>query len=248
MARELARYNIDIAALAETHLPGEGQLTEVGAGYSFFWSGKPDRERHESGVGFAIKTLICQKLQSLPKAINDRLMTLRLPLSANKNVTIISAYAPTMTNTEETKAKFYDDLDQLLRTVPRKDKLILLGDFNARVGCDSDTWPSIIGRHGVGKMNSNGLFLLTKCSEHALVITNTLFSMQDKFKTSWMHPRSKCWHLIDYVITRQRDIRDVRITRVMRGADCWTDHMMLRSKFNLQFKPQYRPQQRSVKK
>jgi len=36
VALELARYNIDIAALSETRLHGEDSLTEVGAGYAFF--------------------------------------------------------------------------------------------------------------------------------------------------------------------------------------------------------------------
>ena len=48
-----------------------------------------------------------------------------------------------------------------------------------------------------------------------------------------MHSRSKSWHLIDYVIVRQRDTEDVRITRVMRGADATTDHMLLRTKLKL---------------
>ena len=37
-------------------------------------------------------------LDKPPKGINDRLMTLRLPLQGKKFATIISAYAPTMTN------------------------------------------------------------------------------------------------------------------------------------------------------
>ena len=41
-------------------------------------------------------------------------MTLRLPLSGNKHETIISAYAPTMTNPSEVKDKFYDDLDNII--------------------------------------------------------------------------------------------------------------------------------------
>ncbi|BFY98783.1 hypothetical protein BsWGS_01823 [Bradybaena similaris] len=40
IARELNRYKIDIAALSETRLAGEGQITEDGAGYTFFWSGR----------------------------------------------------------------------------------------------------------------------------------------------------------------------------------------------------------------
>ena len=36
LARELKRYNIDIAALSNTHLTDEGQISEVGAGYTIF--------------------------------------------------------------------------------------------------------------------------------------------------------------------------------------------------------------------
>ena len=35
-ARELARYHVDIAALSETRIGNEGQLTEDGGGYCFF--------------------------------------------------------------------------------------------------------------------------------------------------------------------------------------------------------------------
>lgn len=35
--------------------------------------------------------------------------------------------------------------------------------------------------------------------------------------------------MLDYVITRQRDMSDFHITRVMRGASCWSDHRLVRS-------------------
>ena len=63
-----------------------------------------------------------------------------------------------------------------------------------------------------------------------------------------MHPRSKHWHLIDFVITRRRDINDILITRVMRGADCWTDRIMLRCKASFRITSKYRKQSCSVKK
>nr|VZI17159.1 unnamed protein product [Spirometra erinaceieuropaei] len=44
VARELARYKVDIAALSETRFPEEGQLEEAGVGYTFFWSGRPKAE------------------------------------------------------------------------------------------------------------------------------------------------------------------------------------------------------------
>ena len=52
-------------------------------------------------------------------------MTLRFPLSGNKHATIFSAYALKMTNPDEVKDKFYNDLDGVISATPRTDKLIL---------------------------------------------------------------------------------------------------------------------------
>ena len=159
-----------------------------------------------------------------------------------------------MANPDEVKDKFYDDLENIISATPRTDKLILL-DFNARVGTDHQTWEGVIGSEGVGKRNSNGLLLLRKCAEHDLLITNMVFKLPNRNKTSLMHPRSKHWHLIDYVIVRRTDRQDpkpkqdipdvivivprtdrqdVRVTKTMCGADCWTDHRLVVSKLNLQ--------------
>ena len=248
VGRELGRYDIQIAALSETRFADVGEIKEVGAGYTFFWSGRKSEERREAGVGFAIKTELVGKLSGLPKGINDRLMTLRLPLSGNKHATIVSAYAHTMTNPDEVKDKFYDDLDNVISATPRTDKLILLGDFNARVGTDHQTWEGVIGPEGVGKCNSNGLLLLKKCAEHDLLITNTVFRLPNRNKTSWMHPRSKHWHLIDYVIVRRTDRQGVKVTKTMCGADCWTDHRLVVSKLNLRIQPARRPQGKKAPK
>jgi hypothetical protein len=242
IGRELARYNIQIAALSETRLPDEGQLTETGAGYTFFWSGRGQEERREAGVGFAIQTTLVNKLTTLPKGINDRLLSLRLPISGKKHATLISAYAPTMTNPDDVKDKFYEDLEAAISSVPNSDKLIIMGDFNARVGSDHSTWEGVIGSHGTGKCNSNGHLLLRMCAANDLLITNTIFRLPTRNKTTWMHPRSKHWHLIDYVIVRRRDRQDVRVTKAMCGADCWTDHRLVVSKVKFKVQPPRRPQ------
>ena len=98
-----------------------------------------------------------------------------------------------------------------MKDTPISDKMIIFGDLNARVGCDRESWEGVLGvlgAHGVGNMNSNGLLLLSMCAETNLTITNTLFRMTNKY-TTWMHPRSKQWHLIDYVIVCRHDVREV---------------------------------------
>ena len=50
------------------------------------------------------------------------------------NITVIQVYAPT-SNTEETEVKwFYEDVQDLLELTPKKDVLLIVGDWNAKVG------------------------------------------------------------------------------------------------------------------
>ncbi len=94
-----------------------------------------------------------------------------------------------MPSENELKDCFYQSLDVALRQIPKSDEIILLGDFNARVGQNNRIWSGVLGGHGVGQVNANGMKLLTLCAEHDLTITNTLFQQKNKYKTSWMHPR-----------------------------------------------------------
>ena len=178
VAMELAKYNIDIAALCDTRFSESGSLDDLA--YSFFWSGKPEGERREAGVGFAIKKDIVTKLTEMPRPVSDRVMTMRLPLSKDNFATIISVNAPTMTN----KEAFYNQLASVLSGIPHTDKLLLIGDFNAGIGRENDKWPLVMGKHGIGKCNSNGELLLALCSEFKLIVTNTMFKQKDERKTT----------------------------------------------------------------
>nr|VZI18296.1 unnamed protein product [Spirometra erinaceieuropaei] len=75
VARELARYKVDMAALSETRFSEQGQLEEVGAGYTFFWSGRPRAERRDAGVAFAIRNDIVGRL---PYAYHDERPGIRI--------------------------------------------------------------------------------------------------------------------------------------------------------------------------
>ena len=159
-------------------------------------------------------------------------MSLRIQLKQNRFMTLISVYVPTLASSQDDIDRFYADLSSVIQKIDRNDKLIILGNFNARVGQDFDTW-SCLGRHGTGKCNGNGQLLLQFCQEFGLMITNTCFRQKDKFKITWKHPRSRHWHILDYVIVRRRNIRDVLSVRCMRSAECWTDHRLMRATMSL---------------
>ncbi|BHF65265.1 hypothetical protein SprV_0200827900 [Sparganum proliferum] len=138
--------------------------------------------------------------------------------------------------------KFYDDLHALLVTVLKADKLIVVGDFNVRVGTDHAAWRGGLRPHCLDGSNENGLPLLRTCAEHRLTLTNTYFRLLMQEKTTWMHPRSQHCHLLDYVPVWRRDQRDVLVTKAIPGAYGWTDHRLVISKIWMRLQPRRIPQ------
>ena len=55
---ELLRLKVDIAALQETRLAGQGSFKENN--YTFFWHSKSVDVGREHGVGFAVKNALLQ--------------------------------------------------------------------------------------------------------------------------------------------------------------------------------------------
>ena len=137
---ELIRLNVDIATLQETRLADFGTLKVKD--YTFFWQGKRFVEPREHGVGFAVRNSMLRMVET-GSGGSERLLTLRLN-STTGPVTLISVYAPTLSATPDTKDMFYENLASIIRNIPSKEQVVL-GDFNARVGADHDSWPSCLG-------------------------------------------------------------------------------------------------------
>lgn len=226
--RELSRLNMDIVALQETRLLGSGSIKEKE--FSIFWQGKSEGTR-EHGTGFAVKNSLLSCITP-PTEGTERILSLKLNTDVGQ-ATLICAYAPTLTSSTEVKDKFYDELSTAIKKVAAKDALYILGDFNARVGADHDSWPSCLGHFGTGKMNDNGQRLLELCCHHDLCVSNTFFSTKPQHRVSWRHPRSKHWHQLDLILTRRNSLRSIKITRSYQSADCDTDHSLVVSKVKL---------------
>ena len=103
---------------------------------------------------------------------NDRMISVHFQ-GKSFNTTVIQVYAPTR-NAEEAEVEwFYEDLQDLLELTPKKDVLLIIGDWNAKVG--SQETPGVTGKFGLGVQNEAGQRLIELCQENALVIANSLF-------------------------------------------------------------------------
>ena len=229
---KLKRLHVDIATLQETRLPDSGSPKEKD--YTFFGQRKNSNEPHQHGVGFAVRNSLLNTIEPGSNGF-ERLLTLRLNTTAGP-ITLISVYAPTLSATPDDKDEFYDRLAATISSIPSKEEVVLLGDFNARVGCNHDSRPSCLRQFGVGKMNDNGQRLLELCTYHNLCIANSFFKTKPQHKVSWRHPRSKHWHQLDLILVRRTAIKNVLLTRSYHSVDCDTDHFLVCCKIKLQRK------------
>ena len=153
-------------------------------------------------------------------------------------MTIIASYAPTEEAEEEEKDEFYEQLEEEIRTTPRHDVLMVIGDLNARVGEDNTGKETAIGTQGFGCANNNGERLSNLCAESRLVTGGTLFMHRDIHKTTWRSPDQRT------VIINQKWRRSLQDVKANRGADIGSDHVLVVASVSLKLRKTKRGEER----
>ena len=89
----------------------------------------------EHGLGFAVRNTLLDKVQ-LGSTATERLLFLQLN-STDGPVNLLCVYAPTLVAPNDTKVDLYSQLHTFIRRLPQQEDLVILGDFDARVGSDN---------------------------------------------------------------------------------------------------------------
>ncbi|KAF7248224.1 Craniofacial development protein 2 [Varanus komodoensis] len=148
-------------------------------------------------------------------------------------ITIVQVYAPTTDAEEAEVDQFYEGLQHLLELTPKNDFLIIMGDWNAKVGSQKIT--GMTGKFGLGVQNEAGHRLVEFCKENMLAIANIIFQQHKRLYTGTA-PDSQQRNQIDYVLCSQRWRSSIQSVKMRPGADCGSDDELLVAKFRLKLK------------
>ena len=152
------------------------------------------------------------------------------------NTTAIQAYAPT-SNAEEAEVEwFYEDLQDLLKLTPQKDVLFIIGDWNAKAGCQET--PRVTGKLGLGVQNEARQRLIEFCQDNTLVIATPSSNNTRGDSTHGHHQMvdTKIRLLIFFAVSSIQRRSSIQSAKTRLGADCGSDHELLIAKFRLKLK------------
>ena len=164
---------------------------------------------------------------------NDRMISVHFQ-GKPFNITVTQAYAPTSHAEEAEVEGFYEHLQKLLQLTPKKDVLLIIGDWSAKVG--SQETPGVTGKFGLEVWNEAGQRLTQFCQKNVLVITNTLFQQHKRRLYTWTSPDGQHWNQTDFITFSQRWRSSIESPKTRLGADCGSDHELLIAKFRCKLK------------
>ena len=176
----MTKVNIDILGISELKWTGMGDLNSDD--HYMYYCGQESLRRN--GVAIMVNKRVQNSVLGR-NVKNDRMISVRFQ-SKPFNITVIQVYAPT-SNAEEAEVEhFYEDLKVLLELTIKKDVLVIIGDWNAKVG--SQEIPGVTGKFGIRVQNEAGQRITGFCQENALVIANTLFQQHKRRLYTWTTP------------------------------------------------------------
>nr|XP_043625404.1 craniofacial development protein 2-like [Erigeron canadensis] len=212
------RCKVDIVCLQETRWIG-GNIGEE-YGYKLWYFGAPSGR---NGVGIIMTERLKDYVVHVERH-GDRLMLVRLVIQ-EETINVISAYAPQSGRGAVEKTTFWDSLNELVRSCPDDQRLVLGGDLNGHIGVEAASYSGVHEGLGFGKRNDDGRMILEFATAHDLAIANSFFRKRRSQLITFQSARLETQ--IDYFLVRKGDFRACKDCKVLHREGCISQHRLL---------------------
>ena len=119
-----------------------------------------EADGRKNGIGIVVSRELDESVLEV-KRVSDRLMAMKLEVKESI-LNMLSTYAPQVNSMEE-KNDFWEDLDGLIESVSKEERIVLGADLNGHVGKGNIGDEEIMGRYSAGTRNKDQwLWILQK--------------------------------------------------------------------------------------
>ena len=146
--QKMVRVNINILGISELKWTRMGEFNSDD--HYIYYCGQESLRRN----GVAI--MVNRRVQNAVLGCNlksDRMISVCFQ-GKPFNVTVIQVYVLTSNAEEAEVEQFYEDLQDLLELISKKDVVFIIEDWNAKEG--SQETPGVTGKFGIGVQNEEG--------------------------------------------------------------------------------------------
>ncbi|XP_016544339.2 uncharacterized protein LOC107844437 [Capsicum annuum] len=167
-------------------------------GYKLWYS---ESVRYYNGVGILVDEELRMQVMEFMR-VNDRMMKIKLVIGGFA-LHVCSVYAPQVGVGEEVKVSFWEELDEVVRTMPSSEKIVIARDFNGHIGALPGGYDNVYGGFGFGDRNGEGAALLDFARVFGLVIVNLSFLKKEDHLITFCSAIAKTQ--IDFLLLRKGD-------------------------------------------
>ena len=191
--------NVDILCLQETKRKGS-KAKNIGGGCKLFYNGADGGKKE-----IVVREELAESLLEV-KRISDRLMAMKLEVKGSI-LNIVSAYALQVNNNVEEKNDFWEDLDGLIESMSKEERIVLGADLSGPVDKGNIGDEKIMGRYGAGIRNKEGSMVVDFGKRMDLAIVNTYFKKKDEHRVTYKSGGKSTQ--VDYVMCRRRNVKEM---------------------------------------
>ena len=147
----------DVIGLGEVRRKEESFKT-LQSGHLLYHS---EAKNEQAGVGFLVNKKWKDNITRVSSG-SSRVAELVLRIADRYQLKIVQVYAPTISHSDEEIDNFYNTIDKILEKQPHY--TIVMGDFNAKVGGQTNTSERTTGCFGLGQRNERGDTLVERAT------------------------------------------------------------------------------------
>jgi len=221
------RRRVNILCVQETKWKGQKAKEVDNTGFKLWSTGTT---ANRNGVGVLIDKSLKNDVVDVRRR-GDRIILVKLVVG-DLVLNVITACAPQVGHDESAKRQFWEDLDDMVRAVPIREKLFIGGDLNGQVGTANIGFEAVHGGFGFGSRNQEGEEVLNFALAFDLLIANTFFRKRESHLVTFNSGQHTSQ--IDFILTRRKDKRTCLDCKVLPGECVVSQHKLVVADFRFQ--------------